>query len=384
MTIADRLDEESAHRPVALLYHDGRRWRLEARSRGQRLGWRSPETGPLATPNLEEPGLAASLERIASELGTRALHVETLAGLPVRTLADRASSQPTLLSTHDFALFCARPNLLEEPAGRFCGFSTDDARCTRCLRATVPVSDSFQGERRREAARLARELAALVHPSPFALRETARHWPGLDPDRQVVVAPAVRSRAAPSRRAVWPPRRVAFVGQAFRHKGILEFEQLVTSLGGDVGNFSWAVAGDGDPVVLARLARRGVAILGGYAPGRLPELLAGAEVDLALLCSRFPETHSLVLDECLRAGVPVLAAPVGALPERVAASGAGWLAPPGPLAPALARRLEEVRADAGAVARLAPVAPSTPEEAAREHLALYARLGLVDRPPGDP
>jgi len=384
VTLADRLEVEGEERAIALLSHDGRRWRLDGRRGAHRFAWRAHAARPLAPFDLEDAPFAELLQRVVATLDVRAVHFENLAGLPLETLADFAATTPTLVSTHDFALFCARPNLLEEPEGRFCGYSTDDARCLACLRRSGEVAARHPAARRQAALRLARSARALVHPSRFAERETARLFPGLDASRGVVVPPAVRCRASSTRRASWPPRRVAFVGQAFRHKGILEFEELVATMRPSAPGLAWAIAGQGDPEALERLARLGVERLGAYAPGRLPALLAAARVDLALLCSRFPETHSLALDECIQAGVPVLAAPVGALPERVSEMACGWVADEGPLAPALVRGLEGLLSGERAPLPGPPRQPSTPEASAAAHLALYARLGFAGPPAGRP
>jgi len=376
IALADRLEEEAGFRSIALLYHDGRRWRLEARRGARRLGWSSGISPPLSAVGAGDGGLAGILAQLAETLELRSLHVENVAGLPLATFDRLAAERSVVLSTHDFGLFCARPNLLEEPGGTFCGFSTDDRRCARCLGASNPVDEAFQPRRRAAAARLARHAEALIHPSDFARCETARLFPDLPAGRQHVIAPAVRRRSSHVRQVSWPPSRIAFVGQAQRHKGILEFEALVEAHLEHPRGFTFQVAGSGDLDALARLRRCGVKLLGAYRPGHLPDLLARAAVDLALLPSRFPETHSLLLDECLHAGVPVLAAPSGALALRVPALGAGWLTEPGWLPIALERALDRLAADSQALARLQPLAPPAPDESARAHLELYSRLGL--------
>lgn len=384
VTLADRLEVEGEYRAIALLHYDGRRWRLDGRRGAHRFAWRA---GEAHTPNplaLEDAGFADLLGRVLEAVGARAIHFENLAGLPLATVAAIAAIRPTILSTHDFALFSPRPNLLEEPEGRFCGYSTDDTHCLRCLRASGSPATTFPGARRAAASELARVAASLVHPSAFARRETERLFPMAAGERGIIIPPAVRPRSDARCAIAWPPRRIAYVGQAFQHKGILEFEELVDSVRTKVPGLEWVVAGRGDPEILARLAQRGVALLGPYAPGRLPETLCRARVDLALLCSRFPETHSLALDECVRAGVPVLAAPVGALPERMADLRCGWVAEEGALAPAMTRRLVALLGGPRPPGPPSGRQPSTPAQAAEAHLELYRRLDLGGPAPGRP
>jgi hypothetical protein len=64
---------------------------------------------------------------------------------------------------------------------------------------------------------------------------------------------------------------------------------------------------------------------GRYDPRDLPDLLAHYRVSLVLFPSAGPETFSYTLSEAWAAGRPVLVPPIGALPERVAPTEAGWV-----------------------------------------------------------
>ncbi len=64
---------------------------------------------------------------------------------------------------------------------------------------------------------------------------------------------------------------------------------------------------------------------GRYAARDLPALLRHYRVGIVLFPSAGPETFSYTLSEAWRAGIPALVPPIGALAERVAASGAGWV-----------------------------------------------------------
>ena len=57
----------------------------------------------------------------------------------------------------------------------------------------------------------------------------------------------------------------------------------------------------------------------------LPDLLAHYRVRLVAFPSAGPETFSFTLSETWAAGLPVIVPPFGALAERVAGTGAGWL-----------------------------------------------------------
>jgi glycosyltransferase involved in cell wall biosynthesis len=66
-------------------------------------------------------------------------------------------------------------------------------------------------------------------------------------------------------------------------------------------------------------------IHGRYEPRDLPALLAHYRARIVAFPSAGPETFSFTLSEAWEAGLPVVVPPFGALGERVADAGAGWL-----------------------------------------------------------
>jgi glycosyltransferase involved in cell wall biosynthesis len=131
---------------------------------------------------------------------------------------------------------------------------------------------------------------------------------------------------------------------------------------------------------MAALERLGRDVdLGGSGPGRvgprLPprgsSILRRDAVDVALALSIWPETYTLVVDECLRAGVPVVAFDMGAPAERLR-GGRGILVPAGAGPEGV---LQAVSAARGIGDPGAPL--PTAERAAEAVLGLYARLGAL-------
>ena len=367
LQLADRLDAERAARPLAVLSFDGAAWRLEVESGGVR---RAAE-GALAHPLAGDDGAAepiATIERAATAVGAAHIHLENLDRLPLAGLAGLAARRSVIVSTHDFALFCPRVQLLEAPGDRFCGYCRDLDRCRRCLAAGAATFAIDPGVRRAAAARLVAAAAALVHPSEFMRRAHADLFPGAR-RREAVIPPAIAIALPRSPRTpLAPPRRVAFFGQASIRKGIEDFARAATALAPGAPGVEWLVVGGGEPATLAALGPR---VTGAYRAGAGARALVRRRVDLTVLPSRFPEAHCLALDECLAAGVPVVAADTGALGERVRALAAGWTFGAEP--DALERTLER--------ALRAPPAPprgldagATPAAAAAAHLELYAAL----------
>jgi glycosyltransferase involved in cell wall biosynthesis len=148
----------------------------------------------------------------------------------------------------------------------------------------------------------------------------------------------------------------------------------------------WSAYGGGDAGELRELRRQGVRVRGYYRSGTLPELLRRDGVDLALLLSIVPESHSLVLSECVAAGVPVLGFSLGALVERVPRLGAGRLVPREAGAEGIATALREIRRDGPpAVSEESARLLSDPVSAAAGHLAVYRELGQeLEGAPGLP
>ena len=343
-----RLEREArAGRSPALLYPDGAGSRLELAAGERRTAlylnvW-SRDVTALEDPALEEAalgGLEAS--------GAERLHVEGLAGLPLGSLLALGRRGVRLsIALHDFAPFCPRPHLLEQPRLAFCHYSRDPHRCARCLNEDWRVEVGWQEGRRALAAELLAGAERVAYPSAFLRSTYLDLFPGLPPERQVVVAPADPAALPAPRTPAQPPRHIAYAGSVLPHKGGLVFEEVVQRLGraGTAGG-RWSAYGGGDAALLARLRRLpGVRVRGYYRSGSLPRLLAADEVDLALLLSIVPESYGFTLSECRAAGVPVIAFDLGALGERVRAEGGGTLVPLADGAAGVAARLGELLRD---------------------------------------
>ena len=336
-----RLEERATTEPVALVQRLPGRWRCELWGRGvaRPLAREWPTDSTL--PPLLDASPLPILQEAARWVGARHLHFESLVELPLSLpLAAQERGLSFGLSAHDFALFCPRPHLIEEPSGVFCAFSIEPSRCARCLAATWTLPPGFQEERREVATQLAAAADVLEFPSAYMRREHLRLFPGIDPARTRVVPPRSLAEALPAApRAVRrPPLRIALAGAVHSHKGAREFEAVVRSLA-EQGqhDFEWHVFGGGDPVLLRRLRRLPrTRVHGYYRAGSLPQRLRAAQIDLVLLPSIWPEAHCLVLDECAAAGVPVVAFDLGALGERIRAGGLGQVVDPGAGAAALA------------------------------------------------
>jgi glycosyltransferase involved in cell wall biosynthesis len=331
-----RLAEEVLRGSTALLAPEAGWWTLRTthgqdRRRARLAPWR-----PGADPSRVPDGAVGTVLEAARLVGARIVNVEGASGWPPFALRGLAGpGRKIVVSLHDFALFCPRPNLVEEPHARFCGYSRDAERCRGCLGATWSLPTGFVEEWRRQAAELLGSVDAVVYPSEFLRRRHAELFPGARAGLERVIGPPVPGRPAEgvagSARGSESGglRHVAFVGAYRRHKGALVFEELLRS-GAKAGSRAvrWSILGSGDPALLLKARRLGARVAGHYRAGGLPQLLRSEGVDVALLLSIWPETFGLTLSECRAAGVPVIVFEHGAIAERVVAEGGGLLVPP--------------------------------------------------------
>lgn len=192
------------------------------------------------------------------------------------------------------------------------------------------------------AAKLA-EAAAIVSISQFNVDYLKNHFPHLPAGQPLTVIPmgVPPLSAVPPR----PPRgallRLLTVGRLSNHKAqhyLIDACALLAQRGIE---FRCDIVGEGDKrdFLAARIAERGLAdrvfLLG---PRFHHEVLAlYGETDLFVLCS-ITEGQPIVLMEAMRAGVPLVATAISAIPELV--RDAGVLVPPADaaaLADAIAR-----------------------------------------------
>lgn len=243
-------------------------------------------------------------------------------------------------------------------------------------------------------ARTLRESAAVLAPSRWLADLAMARVPGLAP--QVVpngsAAPGTVPGPVPdaARRRI-EGRVVALLGAIGPHKGGDLVQEVARRL-------------EGTGIVLVVIGYLENRFHPGWEiPGRLfvhgafPEGDAGALLRaygacLALMPNRAPESFSYALSDAWSAGVPVLAAPAGALAERIGAHGGGWLLPAGFDAAAVACAVGELAGGAREAerarvqsllathdpARIPPLDTMT-----RSLDALYARFGLDPAAPAD-
>lgn len=235
--------------------------------------------------------------------------------------------------------------------------------------------------RQDERQALAR-VAGIVVTSAFTARALCHDY-AVPADRVVAVPPGVdRLPAGPAARAPGPLRLLSVAALVPRkgHDLLIEALARMTDLDWELTCIG---ATDRDPALTAELTRRvddaGLAarirFAGEVDEATLAAARAGADI---FVHPAHYEGYGMALSEALRAGLPIVAAAGGAVPDTVPAA-AGLLVPPGD-GPALAAALRRVVGDAGLRGRLAAGAASAGaalpdwDEVARDFAAAIRRL----------
>ncbi len=364
-------------------------------------------------------------ERLAAVLGAiqpDVLHVHNLLNLSfdLPRLA-KARGIPTVATLHDFSLVCPSGGQRVHRAERHVCVDIDPARCARCFaespsapqlafghsgvrmwiaqevarrapwlvrvpellrvvragsaRATFASVGTDAIARRLERAReVFASIDLFVSPSRALAEDLVRF--GLPADKVVVSDYGFAPRPPVPRVPRGPRLRLGFVGTLSWHKGVHTLVEAVRQLPAD--RVQLEIFGDPrcfpDYVaeVQARAAGAPIVFRGAFPPDRVAEVHAG--LDVLVVPSLWPENSPLVIHEAFLAGVPVVAARTGGIPELVTHGESGLLYD-GSVS-GLAAALQSLVEQPALLAELGRRAPrvKTIEEDAAEWEARYLQL----------
>jgi len=179
------------------------------------------------------------------------------------------------------------------------------------------------------------------------------------------------------------PNMVLFLGHMAPDKGVFDLLEAVSAARGAVPDLRLVCAGDGDRIAVARYAERlgiaeAVKFTGWVGPSGKRALFESAAV---LAAPAYDAALPMSLLEAMAAGVPVVAAAVGGIPEAIVDGVNGFLVAPGDSA-SLARVLRKVLLERALAARIAAAARDSvrlrcaPERALPKLEAIYAAMGV--------
>ncbi|MFO1413947.1 MAG: glycosyltransferase [Burkholderiales bacterium] len=284
---------------------------------------RSPHTVNGASLALQCTDLEDLFAQVQYAAGAKIVHFDHLANFGSLTLPLIAKSlgAKTVLVLHDYFLLCPDWNLIHR-SGKPCGESRAThigTKCIDCLenRSTHPTTisniqfDEMLRSRTAIVERLLQSADAIVAPSMYVKDQFARAWGGLA-SRIRVIAHGIAHY--PYERTYKPSKalRVAFVGNATYVKGIDIFLRAALELRNRDIRF-YIIGSVPDPHAFDEY--KNVIVQGSYLPRELPRLLQ--EIDVVYVGSRAHEAYCYTVDEAMYAGTPVIAAQLGAIPERV-------------------------------------------------------------------
>jgi glycosyltransferase involved in cell wall biosynthesis len=180
------------------------------------------------------------------------------------------------------------------------------------------------------------------------------------------------------------PNLVLFLGRMEPGKGIYDLLEAVAALRAAVPDVRLVCAGDGDRITVARYAERlgiaeAVKFTGWVGPSGKRALFEAAA---AFALPSYDEALPVSLLEAMAAGVPVVAASTGGIPEVVADGVSGCLIAPGDKV-SLERALRRVLLDRALAQRMGAAARETarlrfaPERALPQLEEIYRAVGLL-------
>jgi glycosyltransferase involved in cell wall biosynthesis len=223
--------------------------------------------------------------------------------------------------------------------------------------------------------------------------EATRIWVrSLARNSDVVVTPPPVAMAVPAVSS--KPNLVLFLGRLEAEKGIYDLLEAVAAVRTGMPDLRLVCAGEGDRIGVARYAERlgiaeAVKFTGWVGPSGKRALLEHAAV---FALPSYKEALPASLIEAMAAGVPVVASPVGGIPEVVTDGASGFLVGAGDTK-SLQRALTRVLSDRGLAQRMGEAARGTAlarfsaERALAPLEDLYEALGvsiIADRAPRVP
>lgn len=314
-----------------LLESDGRRLRLSRRAEGRwdvESVWRLDR--PISPLDRGRADYRRAVIEAITASGVELVHLHHLLHhAPDIVEAARDLGLPTIVSLHDYYLVCPTIQLMDDE-GRFCG-----GRCTpgqgqcrvayKWVRRDMPhLKHSWVHSWQRRHGELLSSADALVTFTEATRDVFLDTYPHLEAGRLHVIPHGLDiSQPGPLGRPPRPdePIRVVILGNLNSHKGT-DVLRAVKALDAG-GRLEFHMVGR-----VAPSARDLGVVHGPYEPSELPSILADIAPSMAAVLSPWGETFCFTLSEAWSFGLPVVAADVGALGERVRANGGGWLVDP--------------------------------------------------------
>ena len=267
---------------------------------------------------------------ICARFGVDLIHLHNISGCRDGLMeALRALDVPYGYTVHDLNFACPTITFLNAQQ-TYCGAVTDLNVCIACLAAQPAFAGAdIETWRARHRALLERS-AFVMAPSTWAASILNKYFP----EHEVVVIPHGNAGGMSRPDAVRSPLPmaddgrpvVAVLGAIGPDKGARRLERLVALTRERGLALRWVLIGYLDRGREPFQSEDGVFTMHGpYDSRALSDLIEHYRVSVVAYPSAGPETFSFTLSEVWASGRPAVVPPIGALADRVAASGAGWV-----------------------------------------------------------
>ena len=315
----------------------------------------------------DNPFLNGAFHQVLTDTRPDVVHIQHVGHLSGSLIHVPAQlGYPVVLSLHDFFFACYRIHLIDNHT-RLCPGPDRGERCVACLQSVTGADEA----RRRFAyfEQLLHIPRRVIVPSQFLADRMQEIFPFVGPRLQIVAPGIVPGRQIlPENRKDQPPGplRVLYIGVLLPHKGAHLLLEATRGLPGgsiEVSLYGSRVAAWQTYVdqLEADATDLPVRFCGTYRHDELSTILA--RHDVLVVPGICEETFSLVTREALQAGLPVIAARRGALPE-VIRDGVNGLLFEAENAADLRRCLERLRTDTRLREQLTPAATPIRDPAA--------------------
>lgn len=324
----------------------------------------------------DSPFFDAPFRRLLDRLCPEVVHFQHLQHLSVSLLPLAAAlGYPTVLSLHDFFFLCHRVQLIDAD-DRLCPGPERGERCVACLQEFASAAEA-----RRRFSYMERVLQTpdlILTPSVFLAQKIRGYFSFLADKVRVVPLGVKRIPDVVRERPARKPLRILYVGVLLPHKGahvLVEALKGLPSEAIEVSVYGAVVPARQSYVYRLREEAHGLPVqfYAAYPHDQLASILS--QHDVLVMPMIWEETFSILTREALRAGLPVVAARRGALPEAIQDGVNGLLFEPENAAD-LRRCLARLVAEPGLLERLRHVNPpmKTVDEYASDIEEMYAEV----------
>ena len=320
----------------------------------------------------DNPFFDATFRQLLDQCGADIVHFQHVQHLSASLIPSVSSlGYPTVLGLHDFFFACHLVQFIDR-TDQLCPGPQQGERCVACLHDLASAEDARH--RFRFMERVLRVPQRVIVPSAFLARRIADEFPFLHDRLQVIPyglplppGSAQDRRMQPGTlhdrpdtevpsRSPGQPLRIVYVGVLLPHKGAHVLIDALRGIPAERVHASLYGAEVAARRAYADRLREAAADLsvhwgGVYDRADLQAILA--EHDVLVMPVIWEETYSVVIREALQAGLPVIAARRGALPEVIEDGRNGLLFEPEDAAD-LRRCLRRLLDEPGLLARLKP------------------------------